>query len=296
VPNGPPVVAPAFQIHPLAEIFPLMNEKEFEKLVADIKTNGVIEALWMSDGKVIDGRNRLRACQQLGITPSTREWDGKGSLLEFIISLNLHRRHLKERQRAMIAARMKPAFEEEAQRRKRWASTDTLQANLPEGSVGQSRDHAASLLSVSGRSVDYACRVLANGIPALITAVDSCKLAVSTAADLAELPHGEQEHVLAGGREAIRKALQPIRAGRRKPQPAANRQAPPAKPIDPALEKKMLNHFNNGWVKLTRSEQGFRMQFCEYYLDELQRAMGHPYFKTLMEHGVMMVKVEKGAA
>jgi hypothetical protein len=155
------------------------------------------------------------------------------------------------------------------------------------------------MMSVSGRSVDYACRILANGIPALIASVDSCKLAVSTAADLAELPHDEQEKVLAGGREAIRKALEPIRAKRKKKLTEVGGRGTPAlptKPIDPVLEKKLLNHFNNGWVKLTKSEQGFRMQFCEYYLDELHRAMSHPYFKTLMECGVMMIKVEKGAA
>src|SRR6185369_14652702 len=164
---------------------------------------------------------------------------------------------------------------------------------------GKSREHAGKLLNVSGHSVDRATKVLELGIPALIASVDSCKLAVSTAADLAELPHDEQEKVLAGGREAIRKALQPIRAQRKKKQPEVGGRGTPAlptKPIDPALEKKLLNHFNNGWVKLTKSKQGFRMQFCEYYLDELHRAMNHPYFKTLMECGVMMIKVEKGAA
>jgi hypothetical protein len=28
------------------------------------------------------------------VTPTYAEWDGKGSLVEFILSVNLHRRHL----------------------------------------------------------------------------------------------------------------------------------------------------------------------------------------------------------
>ena len=66
--------------------------------------------------------------------------------------------------------------------------------------------------------------------------------------------------------------------------------------MDPALEKKLINHFTNGWCKLTKTDQGFRMQFCDYYLDELERAMNSPHFKLLMEHGVYMVKVDKSVA
>ena len=73
---------------------------------ASIAAIGLREPIWIYLGKVIDGRNRLRACTELGIPPATREWDGRGSLVTFVISLNLHRRHLKEPQRAMVAAQL----------------------------------------------------------------------------------------------------------------------------------------------------------------------------------------------
>jgi hypothetical protein len=298
-PNGPPAgacSAAPFEIHPAANIFPPMRDKEFQELKASIAAQGLFEPIWTYQGKVIDGRHRLRACTELVIPPRYQEWDGKGSLLDFVISLNLHRRHLKEAQRAMVAARIKPQFEEEARKREHAGKRVDPQTNSSEG---QARDQAAQLLSVGTTSVTLACRILANGVPELIAAVDACKIAVSTASDLADLPKHEQTRVLAAGRDEIRKVLQPIREKRKKKRPdEVDRRVTPAphKQLDPALEKKLLNHFNNGWVKLTKNEQGFRMQFCEYFLDELHRAMSHPYFKTLMEQGVTMIKVEKGAA
>jgi hypothetical protein len=120
-PSGPPVSAknpnPPFEVHEVARIFPPMSDPEFNDLKSDIAKNGLREPLWMYQGKVIDGRNRLSACTELGITPATREWNGEGTLLDFVVSLNLHRRHLNETQRAMVAARLKPSFEKAAKER-----------------------------------------------------------------------------------------------------------------------------------------------------------------------------------
>lgn len=92
--------------HPAAALFPLMSGEEFDAFVADIKAHGLREPIVMADGKVLDGRNRLRACEQLGIKPSSIEWDGNGTPEEFVVSENLHRRHLNASQRGMIAARL----------------------------------------------------------------------------------------------------------------------------------------------------------------------------------------------
>lgn len=293
-PNGPPLSQ--LEIHPLAAIFPPMSEKEFEKFVADIEIKGVIDPLWTHEGKVIDGRNRLLACQRLGITPTTREWDGKGSLLEFIISLNLRRRHLKERQRAMIAARMKPALEDEARCRMGHSEKDLAGvANWPH--LGKSRDQAGALLSVSGKSVDRATKILELGIPDLIAAVDSCQLAVSSAADLSEFPHEEQERILAGGRTEIKKALQPIREARKR-----MRSAPPAvpdsapAPVLDRIDEHLLRNFSAGRATLTKTVQGFQLALTDEFLDELRIATRSPdEFRQLVERGVTLI-LKKGDA
>ena len=93
--------------HPIANVFPLLQGEEFEQLKADIAANGLLEAIWLHpDGRIIDGRNRHRACIETNTEPRFRAWDGQGSLVSFVVSLNLHRRHLNESQRAMIAAKI----------------------------------------------------------------------------------------------------------------------------------------------------------------------------------------------
>ena len=95
------------EFHEVANIFPLMQGDEFDALKADIAANGLREPVWLhSDGRIIDGRNRYRACCELSIEPMYRTWDGGGSPVSFVVSLNLHRRHLTESQRAMIAAKL----------------------------------------------------------------------------------------------------------------------------------------------------------------------------------------------
>jgi ParB-like chromosome segregation protein Spo0J len=91
--------------HPFANIFPLLEGAEFDALVADIKANGLYDPVVMYDGKVLDGRNRWRACQVLEISPNTVPYEGADPLA-FVIAKNLKRRHLDESQRAMVAAKL----------------------------------------------------------------------------------------------------------------------------------------------------------------------------------------------
>jgi hypothetical protein len=105
------------EFHPVAEIFPLMTDEEMFALRADIRANGLREPIWTYEGKIIDGRNRYVACGIEDIEPEFREWDGKGSLVTFIVSMNLHRRHLTPSQKAMIGAGIEKKLGEEAKRK-----------------------------------------------------------------------------------------------------------------------------------------------------------------------------------
>lgn len=98
--------APTIPVHPAARIFPPMSGEEFTALVADIKAHGQREPIVLHDGAILDGRNRYRACLQLGIEPRTMVWDHDGTPEAYVVSKNLHRRHLNANQRHLIGARL----------------------------------------------------------------------------------------------------------------------------------------------------------------------------------------------
>jgi len=105
--------------HETANIFPLMEGKEFDALVRDIETKGQQEPITTLDGKILDGRNRYRACVELNIPPICRSYDGKLSPHQFVLSRNLHRRHLSKSQWAAIAVDIQENLAEEIAEEKR---------------------------------------------------------------------------------------------------------------------------------------------------------------------------------
>ncbi len=90
-------------LHPLCNLFPRMSAAEFAALKADIAANGLHQAIVLRDGQILDGGNRYRACAELGIEPATVEFSGADPVA-FVLSANLHRRHLTPGQQAAIVA------------------------------------------------------------------------------------------------------------------------------------------------------------------------------------------------
>src|SRR5262249_46126121 len=132
----------------------------------------------------------------------------------YVLSLNLHRRHLTPSQLSMVGARARTWYDEQARERQREAASRAGKAsgssrrgeanvpvNLPERSSGDARDQVAQIVGVSGKSIDHATWVLAQGTPALIAAVDANLIAVSTAARVIDLPREEQDAVVNLARE-----------------------------------------------------------------------------------------------
>ena len=53
-----------------------MGDK-FTEFVEDIRANGVREPIWRHpNGHILDGRNRYRACQELGVECPERTFEG----------------------------------------------------------------------------------------------------------------------------------------------------------------------------------------------------------------------------
>lgn len=91
-------------VHPAAEAFPLNTASdEFRALKDDISENGQREPIVLDkEGKLLDGRHRLEACKQLGLTPLTEVYERDA--VAYVLSTNLHRRHLNPEQRVAAAA------------------------------------------------------------------------------------------------------------------------------------------------------------------------------------------------
>lgn len=225
-----------FEYHPVADLFPLMPDPELEALSRDIEANGLREPIWLHpDGRIIDGRNRYRASMLVGVEPDTRTWDGEGSLVAFVVSLNLHRRHLNESQRAMVAADIKPMFEEEARARMLAGKAPDPGANLPEGpEPGRARDEAARAVGVSPRTVSHADTVKRSAAPELEQAVRAGEVSVSAAAEVARIHSPDvQRAVLAGGAKAVTEEAAKIRAEKR---PARNDRVPQRLPYTQRMQ------------------------------------------------------------
>lgn len=80
-----------------------MQGADFEALCSDIQINGLREPIVLHDGMILDGENRYRACQQVGVKPTFRTFDG-GSIVAFVLSVNLRRRHMTTGQQSAIVA------------------------------------------------------------------------------------------------------------------------------------------------------------------------------------------------
>lgn len=106
-----------YLFHERSSIFPLIEGEAFEGLVEDIKRFGQLEDGVLFKGKILDGRNRYRACKILNIPFRTKEYSGKMDPLDYIISQNLHRRHLNIAQRSEIGLLLLEEEEKLAQER-----------------------------------------------------------------------------------------------------------------------------------------------------------------------------------
>lgn len=100
---------PEYEDHPIAAKYPLLEGEEFERLKESIRLNGQRIAIVLFQGKILDGRNRYRACRALGVAVKTEVFEGTEDEARLHADvLNLDRRHLTRDQiRAVIEYKVK---------------------------------------------------------------------------------------------------------------------------------------------------------------------------------------------
>jgi hypothetical protein len=177
------------QVHPVASIFPMMSDEEYQGLKDDIEANGQQEPIIVWQKQVIDGRNRLKACVELELKPVWIAIDDEADPVQYVLSHNLHRRHLTTSQRAMVGAKLRDIYDRQAAERKQ--STQVKNGKTPSisggGNItttggGKARDKAGEAIAVSGSTIDKATKVLKEGTPEQVAAVEQGKVTVSKAA------------------------------------------------------------------------------------------------------------------
>lgn len=188
------------QAHPVADLFPVMSDTEYADLVADIRKHGLREPIWVHrDGRIIDGRNRYRACAEAGVDAAQRTYEGDDDgLVSFVVSLNLKRRHLNESQRASVGARLENMTHGGTRAPEQDANLH-LALDLPQETYVPEvrRTDAAEMLNVSSRSIASARKVHERGVPELVEKLDRGEIAVSTAAVIAEASADVQRKAIA---------------------------------------------------------------------------------------------------
>jgi hypothetical protein len=105
------------KIHPAAMLFPQLEGEEYTAFVESIRQQGqLVKGVRDKNGQLLDGRNRQRACQDLGIPFQYITYDGDDEV-DFIVAANIRRRHLTPSQLGMLGNDLVPLYTEEASTR-----------------------------------------------------------------------------------------------------------------------------------------------------------------------------------
>lgn len=174
----------SMEFHEYAEIFPLMSGQDFEELKASLSRTGFDPQIpiIVFEGKILDGRNRWRACEELAIEPSIITFEGSDPI-EFVLKHNLARRQLTDGQRSLAASRFAKL------RVGQNGKSNTQRC------VTETQAQAAQRFNISQRSVTAARKVIENGSAQLQKAVEEGRIGVNVAEKFVGFTHREQADI-----------------------------------------------------------------------------------------------------
>lgn len=190
------------EVHPAADAFPRMDAGVYKAFADHVRQNGLQQPIKLLGGRVLDGRDRLRACKETGTSPKFENLPDDTDAYRYVAGSNLERKHWNDSQRGLIASRLATL------------SRGHQESNAPIDALSQFE--AAELMRVGRVTVQHARKVDEGGAPELVRAVEAGKVAVSDAAAVVGLPWPEQAAAVAkvkrGEARTVREA-----AGKRNP-------------------------------------------------------------------------------
>ncbi len=199
-----------YRVHPIAALFPRLPPEEFSRLRDDIRVNGVRFPVVVCGDWFCDGRMRLSACEELEVDPPVRELEPGTDVVQWIVSANVHRRHLSTSQRAVLGARM--------------AEAD-----------GVTLDDAARFMNVSRMSVARARAVQEVGSEALREALLDGTVSVGDAYKVRDVEPARLDEAVSGVRSGDAGSLSEAVSGEPEGGPSSDEPGAGAGERDPAL-------------------------------------------------------------
>jgi len=189
------------------------------------------------EGKILDGRNRYKACGIAGIEPRIEEYTGDDPL-GLIASLNDHRRHDSDTERALVGERMASLMH--------GGDRKSDEIKSPRGPLkpAVTMARAAELAGTSPSQIKRVRKAKRDGIPELVEMLESGDIAPATADYVSSLPEEEQRKVVSGGvagvKEAAKKSKQSSASSEASsvPSSSTNHQTTTKTPRKPAIPSK----------------------------------------------------------
>ena len=163
-----------YPVSRLVLAFPAMPDREYRALREDIRETGQQRPIAVLHGEILDGRHRLKACDELGIEPKYVFLPPETDPLKYNLSDNRHRRHLNASQSAIAAARVYLLSQQDSMDE---GDTSSESAKLQIRPLTQ--DEAATMFGVRQRTFSHAVALLTSApTESLVEAVEQGHIAV----------------------------------------------------------------------------------------------------------------------
>lgn len=185
-----------YDFHDTANAFPYISGDAYDTLKEDIRINGILEPIYLFEGKIIDGRNRYRIAKELGLNDiPTQEYEGDNPV-GFVQSMNLHRRQLTPSQKAAAAAFL----------------AEFKQGQHIDEEEYETQEAIAKKLGISRRMVVEATSLKKNADIELIERVKSGDISLHNATAIARLNAEDQKSIVGEGAERVKEVAKKIKA------------------------------------------------------------------------------------
>ncbi len=207
-----------FTVHPAAAVFPLIEGDDFDDLCDSIRSHGVQHPAVVRGSELLDGRNRMRACERLktegwaGSCP-TVEWRDDGrNVAEWIWDTNAIRRHMDDDGIAMASSVIWPLIAKENEARKASSKFDSEKAKKARATVGTKTSPPSKRDEKSKAARSTVGQVAAKAGTSMHKARQA--VAVQKAIEAGELPAETAKQVMAGKKKLRDVAPKPERKKR----------------------------------------------------------------------------------